>query len=448
MPVHSAPVSATSPPLRVPLLAAVAIVVGNMVGAGVFMSLGFQAAELPSGFPIMLIWLVGGVLAFCGAVNYAELAAAFPRSGGEYQLLSRIYHPGVGFVSGWISMIAGFPAPVALLALMIGENVCLAAGGESLLVVRLIAAGVVVSITGVHLISVAFSGRFQWLATGLKVLLILTLTVCGFVLAERQPVSFLPQSGDGAMLWGNLNGFCASLIYVLFAYSGWNAACYVAGEVERPERNVPRALLIGTAAVTVLYLAVNAAMLHVTPMAELAASGPTVAFVAAAHIFGQAGGTIMYSLIALGLVSAISAMTWAGPRVSQQMGRDYPMLSFLARTNGSGVPWMAGLIQCALAVGIIFTMPPEQIINCTEFLLQLVLLLTVWGVVHLRIRQPELPRPCRAWGYPYTTGLFLIMIAFTLAWLLSRRPDDTRWGLAIVVIGVVFYFMAKPREGK
>jgi APA family basic amino acid/polyamine antiporter len=269
-------VSKTSSSTRVPLIAAVAIVIGNMVGTGVFASLGFQVAAIPSGFPVMLLWLTGGILAFCGAVNYAELSAAFPRSGGEYQLLSRIYHPGVGFVAGWISLLAAFPAPVAAAALVIGDYACLTVGGEGgTIVSRLFAAGVVVMITGAHLISVAFSGRFQWMATGLKVLLLVVLTVCGFLLPEGQPVSFFPRAGDQALI--GQTAFFASLVWVLYAYSGWNAACYIAGEVENPERNVPRALLIGTAIVTGLYLGVNAAMLHAAPMSELASAGDAVA---------------------------------------------------------------------------------------------------------------------------------------------------------------------------
>jgi basic amino acid/polyamine antiporter, APA family len=435
----------SSPNIRVPLIAAVAIVVGNMVGSGVFISLGFQVAVIPSGFPVMLLWFIGGVLAFCGAVNYAELSAAFPRSGGEYQLLSRIYHPGVGFVSGWLSMTVGFPAPVAAAALVIGDYACLIAGGERGTVVSsLVAAGVVVAVTGVHLISVAFSGRFQWMATGLKVLLVLTFAVCGFVLAEAQPVKFVPQPGDGALVAGR--EFFSSLLWVFYAYTGWNAATYIAGEIENPERNVPRALLIGTAIVTVLYLGVIAAMLYAAPMPEMAAAQHDAAFVAAQHIFGNTGGSLMAVLIAAGLVSAISAMTWAGPRVMQQMGRDYPFIDVLARTDSNGVPWMAVSVQSAVVLLLIFASNVEDMVNCTAFLLQLVLLLTVWGVIHLRIFQPNLARPCRAWGYPWTTILFLVVIGFTLAQILSLWPGHTRWGMGILITGVAFYWLARPAK--
>lgn len=442
-----APVSAPAP-IKVPLLAAIAIVAGNMIGTGVFSSIGFQAGPLPSGFFILLLWLLGGVLAFCGAVNYAELTAAFPRSGGEYQMLSRVYHPGVGFVSGWLSMTVGFPAPIAAAALVFGDMVAAVAGGESAAVSRMAAAGVVILVTGAHLISVAFSGRFQWISTALKMLLVAVLAVCGFLLAEGKGGGFLPGAAEAALAADRTTWlvFFTSLIYVLYAYSGWNAACYIAGEIDRPERNVPRALLIGTAVVTVLYIAVNAAMFYATPAPALAASGNKAAFTASQFIFGDSGARIMAALIAFGLVSAISAMTWAGPRVTQQMGRDYPLLGFLARTSSGGIPVAAVILQSALVLLLIFTSDVEAIITRTTFLLEIVLLLTVWGVVHLRIRQPDLPRPYRAWGYPWTTILYLVMIAFTLAVILKERPEDTRWGLAILITGVAFYFLARSPQ--
>jgi APA family basic amino acid/polyamine antiporter len=441
---YSAYVSDAPSSAKVPLLAAIAIVIGNMVGTGVFVTLGFQVGTIQSGFLLLLPWLIGGLLAFFGAVNYAELAAAFPRSGGEYQLLSRIYHPGIGFVSGWISLIVGFPAPVALAALVFGNYICDVTGADPQWYSRPIAAGLVLAITAAHLVSVAFSGRFQSISTALKVMLVAALAVCGFMVAHSQPVQFLPQPGDGALMAGKANALFSDLVWVTFAYSGWNAACYIAGEVERPERNVPRALLLGTAAVTLLYVGVNAAMLYSTPISELGEAKARMASVAATHIFGDSGGKIMAGLIAAGLISSISAMVWAGSRVSQQMGNDYQMLRFLARTNASGVPWLSVLFQGILALMLIFTSDVDDIVNRTTFLLQIVLLLTVWGVVHLRIRQPDLLRPCRAWGYPWTTVIFLIMVAFTMASQLRTSPDDTKWGMAILIIGIAFYLAAKP----
>lgn len=430
---------------RVPFSAALALVVGNMIGTGVFVSLGFQTGDMPSGFVIALLWLVGGLIAFCGAVNYAELTAAFPNSGGEYQLLSRIYHPSVGFTSAWVSFIAGFPAPVALNALLIGGYTCSILGADEGMLDKLIAAGVIVMLTGAHLISVAFSGRFQGIATALKVALVAALALSGFLIPAGQPISFLPQSSDGALIWQA--AFFGSLVYVLYAYSGWNAACYVAGEIENPRRNVPRALMIGTGIVTLLYVAVNAAMLYSTPMQELA--GPGVAHIAATHIFGAKGGALMAALIGFGLISSISAMTWAGPRVTQQVGRDFPALSWMAHTSPSGVPVVAVVLQGMMALLLVFSGSVQQLIDRTVFLLEVMTLLTVFGVIHLRFFRPQVERPLKAWGYPFTTILYLAMVGWTMAYLLLNKPEETRSGLLLLLVGAALYLFARgPRSGK
>lgn len=412
-----------------------------MVGTGILSSLGFQVAKLPSGFVVMMLWLLGGLISFCGAVNYAELTAAFPRSGGEYQLLSRIYHPSVGFLAGWVSLSVAFPAPVAAAALVFGQHMCDVAGGGSPLVVKLAAAGLVVLVTGAHMISVMFSGRFQWMATGFKIVLLLLLAGACFIFANPQPVHFTPQTGDGGLL--RTIDFSVSLIWVLYAYSGWNAACYIAGEVERPERNIPRALFIGTGVVTLLYLIVNAAMLWAVPMPELARGGDHLMFLAGVHSLGETGGRVVAGLIALGLASAVSAMMWAGPRVNQQMGADYPFLSILARTNAGGVPWVGVLLQSILALALIFTLDVEAIVMRTSFLMQLILLVTIFGVFYLRHREPDLPRPYRAWGYPWTAIIFFTMVGMTLGFIQWGRPDDSKWGLGILVIGIAFYFASR-----
>ena len=426
---------------RVPFSAALALVIGSMIGTGVFVSLGFQTGDMPSGFVIVLLWLVGGLIAFCGAVNYAELTAAFPSSGGEYQLLSRIYHPSVGFTSAWVSFIAGFPAPVALNALLIGSYTCSILGADEGVLDKLIAAGVIVMLTGAHLISVAFSGRFQGIATALKVVLVAGLALSGFLIPAGQPISFLPKSSDGALIWQARDAFFVSLVYVLYAYSGWNAACYVAGEIDHPRRNVPRALMLGTGIVTLLYVAVNAAMLYSTPMQELV--GPGVAHIAATHIFGAKGGALMAGLIGFGLISSISAMMWAGPRVTQQVGRDFPALRWMAHTSPSGVPAVAVVLQGLMALALVFSGSVQEIIDRTVFLLEVMTLLTVFGVIHLRFFRPQVERPLKAWGYPFTTIIYLAMVGGTMAYLLFYKPEEVRSGLVLLLLAPVLYLYAR-----
>jgi APA family basic amino acid/polyamine antiporter len=217
--------------------------------------------------------------------------------------------------------------------------------------------------------------------------------------------------------------------------------------MDNPGKNVPRALLIGTTIVTVIYLGVNAAMLYAVPMGNLALAGDGLAYETARHTFRGFGVPLMAGLIAAGLASAVSAMTWAGPRVTQQMGVDYPFLGILARTNRGGVPWVAVLLQSVIALVLVFSDDVGAIMRRTGFLLQAMLLLTVWGVIHLRVRQPLLARPYRAWGYPYTTILFLIMVGCTLAFILRENSHDTHWGMGILAVGVAFYLIARsPRK--
>src|SRR3981081_1181791 len=218
-------------------LVATAIVVADMIGVGVFTSLGFQVKDIPSGFSILLLWSVGGIVALCGVFSYSELGAMFPRSSGEYNFLGRAYHPAFGFLAGWVSATVGFAAPVALAAMAFGEY------GKSVFPNApplALAIGVVWLVSLVQLTGVRHSSTFQLIATILKVLLIIAFLVCGFVIGTPQPVTFAPSASDFSYIASA--PFAISLVFVMYSFSGWNAATYIIGEVDQPERNVPRAM--------------------------------------------------------------------------------------------------------------------------------------------------------------------------------------------------------------
>lgn len=418
---------------NVSVIVATAIVVADMVGVGVFTSLGFQLKDIPSGFSILLLWTTGGIVALCGALSYSELGAMFPRSSGEYNFLSRAFHPSLGFLAGWVSATVGFAAPVALAAMAFGEY------GKSLLPngsPLALALAVVWLVSLVQLSGIRHSGIFQLISTILKVVLILAFLAAGFAIGTPQPISFAPSSSDFAHVTSG--SFAIGLVFVMYSFSGWNAATYIIGEMRLPQRNLPRALLAGTLIVLMLYVALNAVFLHTTPIDKL--SGQLdVARVAGSYIFGDIGGRIVGAMICLGLVSSISAMMWIGPRVMMTMGEDIPALRIFARKSPQGAPAYAILFQLAVANLMLFTRSFEAVLDFIQFALLFCSFFTVLGVIKLRITQPDLRRPYRAWGYPVTSLVFLLATAFMMYHLVTERPLQSFLGTLIMLSGLLIY---------
>ncbi len=423
------------------LLTATCLVVANMVGTGVFTSLGFQVGGLPSGFAILWLWLVGGLCAFCGALAYGELAAAIPRSGGEYHYLSAIYHPAVGFLAGWISATVGFAAPVALASMAFGRYFSAVVPGAPPVLASLAIVGIV---TAIHFRGGSLGSIFQNTATALKVGLILALIAAGLQFEPSQPVHFLPQPGDTRLLLSA--PFAVSLVYVMYAYSGWNASTYIVGEVRDPARNVPRSVALGTALVIGLYLLLNGVFLRVAPMAELEGK-IEVGHVVAAHLFGTLGGRMMAALICAGLISSISAMTWVGPRVTMAMGEDWRALRWLAAKSPSGIPTTALLVQSLIVGALILSSKFETVLTYTQFSLTICSFMAVLGVFVLRYRQPDLPRPYKMWGYPVTPLVFLGVSAWMLCHILKSNPVESIAGLGTLLLGLLVYFFSPTRPG-
>ena len=419
--------------------AAASIVVANMIGTGVFTSLGFQLVDVQSTFPLLMLWVLGGIAAFCGAITYAELGTAIPRSGGEYTFLGRIYHPGAGFVSGWISATIGFAAPTALAAITFGAYLSSVFPGlpETALAVVL-----VVALSGIHATTHRKSGALQSSFTSLKVVLIVVF--CGaalIVTPDPQPVALVPASGDMGLVFGG--GFAVSLIYVSYAYTGWNAATYLTSELDDVPRQLPWILGGGTALVLVLYVGLNYAFLRAAPMSELVGQ-VEVGYIAATHIFGPLGADIMGVALALLLVSTVSAMVVAGPRVLHVIGEDYRPFRWLSKTNEDGIPVTAILTQGALAIVFIVTASFESILVFSGFVLGLNSLLTVAGVFVLRWREPDLPRPYRVWAYPITPIVYLSLTVWTLTYLALDRPSEAGVAFALIAAGTAVYLWTRP----
>lgn len=418
---------------KVSAITAMALAVADMIGTGVFTSLGFQVRDIPSGFSLMMLWVVGGIVALCGALSYSELAAAFPRSGGEYNFLSRIYNPAIGFLAGWVSATVGFAAPVALAAMAFGQYFAGVVPGAPVLALGL---GVTWLISLVHISGIRRGSALQNISTFVKLGLIAVLIVAGFVWGEPQPISFAPSASDAGYITGA--PFAISLVFVLYAYSGWNAATYIAGEIKDPQRSLPRSIMAALLIVTGLYVALNAVFLYTTPLNEIAGQ-LDVGLIAGRHIFGEAGGRIVAALICVGLVSSISAMMWVGPRVTMVMGEDVQLLSLFSKTARNGVPVRAVFFQLAVVTALLLTQSFEAVLDFIQFSLTFCSFLAVLGVIVLRYRQPHLPRPYRAWGYPLTPILFLAVTLFVLVHLVTERPLQSFAGLGTMLAGLIIY---------
>lgn len=425
-------------PHTVGLTTCTALVVANMVGTGIFTSLGFQLAVIPSHPAIFLLWTLGGMLALCGALCYAELSAALPRSGGEYHFLGRIYHPSLGFMAGLVSMVAGFAAPVAAAAMAFGSY---AHGVLPGIPPHAASFAVIVLVTLVHLRDLRVSSVFQIVFTTLKVGLVLFLS---FALFGKPAAETAPAEGWGTYVL--TAPFAVSLMFTLYAYSGWNAATYILGEVRTPSRVIPVALAAGTLVVTALYLGLNAAFLHAAP-AERMAGQINVAQVAAEASFGEGGGRLVAAIIALGLVSAISAMIWTGPRVAMVLGEDYPRgFGWLKARTSRGIPARAVAAQGVLTLLFLLTSTFEQVVIYTLFALTTCSFLTVLGVIILRIREPALPRPFRAPLYPLTPLLFLAISAFAIVYTAAGKPMEAALGALTLVAGLGVYAVVARRQ--
>lgn len=428
---------------KLTLFTAVNFVIANMVGTGVFTSLGFQLLDITNITAILLLWIVGGVMALFGAMVYGELGAAMPRSGGEYNFLSRIYHPSIGFLGGWVSATIGFAAPVALASMAFGEYFNRAVPVLSPMLAAII---ILALITAVHSWDIKSGGRFQNIFTVAKIIFVVIFIIAGLFFApETQNISLSFNSST----WDNVftPAFFVCLIYVSYAYSGWNASAYFVNDLKNPVKQLPKSLLLGTIIVTALYVLLNFVFLLVAPITEMAGE-LEVGFVAANHIFGINIGQMMSIAISLLLVSSISSMVFAGPRVTQVMGEDFKLLSFLAKKTKRNIPLTAILLQFIISFILIISASFEELITYTGFILNIFTFLTVAGVYVHRIKYKDAKRPVKTWGYPVTPFIFIMFNIAIGVFLVMERPMESLIGLGTIAIGGILYFFSQKSNKK
>lgn len=421
----------------------VALVVGNMIGAGVFTTSGFALADLGSPLRVLAAWLVGGLVAICGALGYGALARLVPGSAGEYLYLSRIVHPGVGFVAGWVSLLAGFTAAIAYAALTFAAYVLPSAGSP--LASKLVATFVIATAVLLHALRVRQGARAQNAAVALKLLLI-----AGFCL--------FAVFGAGVSSWRGLAEirggayevppfaiapFALSVMWISFSYSGFNAAVYLAGEVPCARERVPRALLIGTILTALVYLGLNAVFV-LAPAFEAAAGEEDIAAVTAQALGGEAMASAVRFLIALALFTSVSAMVMAGPRVYAKMADDglFPRtLRFRAEAPTASV-----LMQGALAIFVVWIAGLRELLSYLGFTLALSAAATVSALFVAVRRDPgralELP------GYPWAPAVFVVFTLSFAALAASVNPWEMAAALATIGSGALLYLLVQKRRSE
>ncbi len=426
---------------RLGLFSGMGMVIANMIGAGVFLSTGFMAQDLTPKL-ILLAWAIGAFLALAGARAYAEIAQTVPQSGGEYRYLSTLIHPALGYLAGWASLLLGFSAPIAIDAFAAGA---FANTINHSLNPKFFAALIIILVTAMHAIGLRFSVAAQNLLVIIKILLVVGFVGAGIWGGHNVWPAWQPPNQPSGF---PLGPFMQNLFYIAFAFSGWNAAVYAASEFKNPQRDVPRAMLLGCGLVGILYLFVNWVFVaNLTPEQCTVVFTYETARVTLGHlimktIVGNVGAACMSILAIIAFISAVSAMTFLGPRVYSAMARDGFLPKVLQGKEGKP-PIGAVILQGAIAMFLVFAYQLQQILNNVGAILTLFSALTVFSLFWIRLKRKDLPRPRAA---SLIAGLFYLLLSGVMLYFgFKQSPDLNLWVGASILMALIGYFITKKR---
>lgn len=418
---------------KIGLFTAISIVIANMIGTGVFTSVGFQLASAQNTWSILLLWTASGLLALFGAFAYAELGTSFKESGGDYIYLSRIFYPLLGYLSAWAGLTVGFSAPVALAAMAFIKYLSPFGLHDN----AWLAIGIIIFIGLMHSFTIKHSSRFQNLTTIIKVIFIVVLILIAFILPGQQSNAL--NFSDS---WRNeilTPGFAVSMVYVSFAYTGWNAAAYIADEIKDPLRNIPRALILSTLLVAAVYILFQYGLLKNGSVEQLQ-NKEEVTFIAFSNLLGNTGGKWVSAFIAIQLLATISSYLWVGPRVTQAMAKEFRLWRPLAKTNQHKIPVAATWLHVLISIVLVLTGSFEQVLLYAGFVLQLMASLTVSTSLFLKKNvQGSFVSPLKPW----LQIIFLLFNAGILIFTFVQRPFESLTGIGILLAGLIIYFFDK-----
>jgi APA family basic amino acid/polyamine antiporter len=409
---------------------------------------------VPDARAVLLVWLLGGAFSFAGAMAYAELAALRPRSGGEYVYLREAFGPLTAFLTGWTSFIAGFSGAIAASAVALAEYVgrfVPAAGNAQPIVTvplpflplivstkNLVALSAIALLTFAHLRGLGPGRLIQNILASGKVIALAVFLAVGFILGSGHVANLRASAPVEA------NGIFLALIPVMFAYSGWNAASYVAEEIRSPSRNVPIALGLGTLTVIVIYLGLNALYLYALGPSGLSTVNGTLVDTVAEHLFGFVAGSVIAMFTIVSLSASISAMILAGPRVYFAMARDGVFFEAMGRVHPRfHTPTVAIIAQAVWSGVLVLSGNLSQLVSYTGFAIVLFSGIAVGAVFVLRRQHPELKRPFSAWGYPWAPALFIVASGAMVTNELWRSPTTSAAGVALIAVGIPVYLFSR-----
>lgn len=429
------------------------VIVASMIGGGIFYLPQSIMNLSPSGWEYILLFVIGGAIAITGSMSYAELATIIPEDGGEYQFLKKIFGHLPAFLTGWISLLVGFTASIAMAGLTLQYYLIpfldvVLGTKEHWLHNKWIFRGAVscfITILGsMHIIGVKFGSRIQNMLTVIKVCIILSLIIAGFVAFSMTDFSTaltfeMPKSQSH-----NFGGFMSALIMVMYVFSGWNGATYIAGEMKDPERNLPKALFWATFITMIIYILLNLVFITALTPSKLA-NNYTFGAQTAQALYGAKVTTLYNFFITIILFSSISAQLMIGPRVYFKMAQDKILFSSLAKIHPkTNTPVIAIMVQIVLSILYVFSVNPDTLVNYMGFALSIFPILTVGGLIYWRHKFPDIKRPYKVFAYPITPIIFIgssiiMLIASLINGFQNPKHNSLGYMIAFAVIEIGFF---------
>ena len=416
---------------------ATSLVIASMIGTGVFTSLGYQLVDIRSLFVIIMLWVIGGIISLFGALSYCELASAFPKSGGEYYLLSKIIHPSIGFVAGLVSATVGFSAPAVLAAIAFANYFKPLFPSIDTTITATI---VILLLNILHAKGLRIGKIFQEWTTIFKILLILLFIMIAFLSPNHQEISILPTSYDFRLIISP--EFAVNLVWVSYAYAGWNSSIYIVGEIVHPGKNIFRSIFIGTITVMMLYIFLNYVFLLITPMNDLIGK-VEVGYFSAAYLFGDDLAELVSFFIGLLLISTVSSYVYIGPRIIQAIGNDYDRLQVFSKTDKNGLPLNAFYLQLFISLVFISTSTFKQVLLYTGITLIITTTVTVCSLFYLKYKNPDIKRPYVTWGFPWTSLIFVLLNSWVLFYTFKLQTFESFVGLGLIIFSFGLFYIVK-----